>query len=86
MIFSSMMIRKNKVPIKKGYFYAVVASLSIGLLNGLKYTIVLKETVSGRDWNNALISVSTVFVLVLVPSLFAARLYYKVKEGSDEQK
>lgn len=66
--------------IKKGYVFAVVSSVIIGLLNGFKYTVFLEDEPVARDFKIAWINSGLLIFVLMIISLLLARWYYRLKE------
>ncbi len=64
---------------KKGYLFVVLFSLSIGVMQSLKYQLFTKRDLGEATLNNLIIQVVVLFLLVIIPGLLVARWYYKLK-------
>lgn len=64
---------------RKGYILVVLFSLSVAILQSLKYRIFMRRDLSEATLTNLVLQVITLLLLLLIPGLLAVRWYYKKK-------
>jgi hypothetical protein len=74
------MLQKKRQRVRKGYLFAVGASLIIGVLQGTKNNLLLKDNPTDHDLKLAFIKSITMFIILAIPSILLARWYYKLKD------
>lgn len=66
--------------IKKGYVFILLFSLSIAILQSLKYRLFIKRGLSEATTLNLVLQIVVLFIVLFVPGYFLVRWYYKKKE------
>ena len=64
---------------RKGYLFVVFFALFIAFSRSLYYRIFIKRDLGEATVNNLIIQGTILFLVLLIPGLFAARWYYKQK-------